>query len=172
MLLTPFSSSITQFKTNDTIDTNSLGILLLGANGVSGQARIIKVTDSNRLVIDGSEVKSPFLDVGGSIQVGANVLSDVDVAINTAASADLVAAVASKIISVLSMFLIVAADTTVQFQTGGSSNLTGAITVKAGSGFVLPYNKHGWLKTGTNQKLNIVLGTAVQVSGSLKYVAI
>lgn len=172
MLLTPFSSSITQFKTNDTIDTNSLGILLLGANGVSGQAKIIKVTDNNRLVIDGSEVKNPSLDVGGNIQVGSTILSDVDVAINTAASADLVAAITSKIISVLSMWFIVAADTTVKFQTNGSSDLTGAMTIKSGSGIVLPYNKHGWLKTGSGQKLNIILGTATQISGSLKYAAI
>jgi hypothetical protein len=65
--------------------------------------------------------------------------------------------------------LIAAADTTVKFRSGGSTTLSGAATVKSGSGMVLNYNKAGWFATLAGQKLDILLGTATQVSGTISY---
>jgi hypothetical protein len=87
--------------------------------------------------------------------------------IDTAASADLVAAVTDKKIRVLSYVFAVAASVTVKFQTGAATDLTGAMTVTTSlsSGF----NPAGHFETVAGAKLNVVLGGAVQVSGHLTY---
>lgn len=92
--------------------------------------------------------------------------------IDTATSADLIALVSSKKLRIISGFLTVAADTTIKFQSGGSTDLTGAMTVKAGGGFVWNFNPTGHFETASGAKLNMVLGTAVQVSGGLTYVEV
>lgn len=92
--------------------------------------------------------------------------------IDTASSADIIALVSSKKIRVLAGFLTVASDTTIKWQSGGSTDLTGAMTVKSGGGFVMPFNPLGYFETASGEKLNMVLGTAVQVSGVLTYVEV
>lgn len=59
MILTPLSASISQFTDGDAVDTNSLGFLVIGTNGMPGQARIAKVDDAQRLHVDGSGVTQP-----------------------------------------------------------------------------------------------------------------
>src|SRR5262245_24458049 len=93
------------------------------------------------------------------------VISDIVYApIDLAATGDLVAAVSGQRIVVHSLWLIAAADTTVKFRSGGATSLSGAATVKSGSGMVLNHNKAGWFRTLVGQKLDVLLGTSTQVS--------
>lgn len=92
-------------------------------------------------------------------------------AINTATSADLVDAVTGKKVRVLSLFLALASTTTVKFQSGAATDLTGAMTLAAGHlQLVLPFNVGGWFQTAAGAKLNLVLGAGVQTSGHLTYI--
>lgn len=93
-------------------------------------------------------------------------------AISGATSGDntLVAAVANKVISVKSMFLVVAGDVTLRFESGaGGTALSGVMSLSINSGFVLPHNPAGWFETAAGQLLNMELNGAVQISGTLCY---
>jgi len=107
-----------------------------------------------------------------TIYNGTTALTPKFAKIDTAASADLIALVSSKKLTIVAGFLSVAGDTTIKFQSGGSTDLTGAMTVKAGGGFVWPYNPVGYFQTASGAKLNMVLGTGVQVSGGLTYLEV
>lgn len=93
--------------------------------------------------------------------------------IDAATSGDntLVAAVASRKIRILSAFMIAAAAVTVRFESGASGTaLSGQMNLAANSGFVLPYNPHGWADTlAVNTLLNLELSAAVSVDGMLTY---
>jgi hypothetical protein len=89
--------------------------------------------------------------------------------INTTASLDLVTAVPGRRVRVLGLSLSAAGATTVTFQSGGSTNLTGAITLSTGTPLVWPTTAQGYLQTNAGEKLNLVLSAGVQVSGSLVY---
>ena len=83
---------------------------------------------------------------------------------------DLVLAVTGKRIRVISLFLsITTANGTVKFQSGGSTDLTGAMTLGAGGALSLAHNPSGWFQTVAAEKLNMVLSSAGQVSGALTY---
>lgn len=95
--------------------------------------------------------------------------------IDAATSGDntLIAAVASNKIRVLSLFLVSAGTVTVRFESGASGTaLTGQMNLVANTGFVLPYNPHGWFQTGTNTLLNLELSAAISVDGAISYVEI
>lgn len=97
--------------------------------------------------------------------------------IDVAGSGDnqIVAAVAGKKIRVLSMFFIAGGAVDAKFQSdsgGGAADLTGALPLAANGGASLPFNPHGWIQTEAGKKLNLNLGAAVQISGSLTYALI
>lgn len=92
----------------------------------------------------------------------------IDVA--TSGNNTLVAAVASRKIRVLSAFMVASAAVTVRFQSGAAGTaLSGQMVLAANSGFVLPYNPHGWSETAVNTLLNLELSAAVSVDGMLTY---
>lgn len=96
-------------------------------------------------------------------------------AINIAASADLVAAVTGSKIRVLSLVLSGNnAATTATFQSGASTALTGVLPIPtAVMPLVLPYNPTGWFETVSGEKLNIVVaGAGTEVDGMLSYVEV
>lgn len=97
-------------------------------------------------------------------------------AISANASADLVAAVAAatplpaKRIRVLGLFLTnTTANGTIKFQSGASTDLTGAMSFPANGPLVLAANQFGWFQTVAGEKLNFVLASTGQVSGGLVY---
>jgi hypothetical protein len=95
--------------------------------------------------------------------------------IDNASSGDntLVAAVASKKVRVLSLFLVSAGAVNVRFESGASGTaLTGQMNLAANGGFVLPFNPVGWFQTGTNTLLNLELSGATSVDGSLTYIEV
>lgn len=92
--------------------------------------------------------------------------------INAAGSGNntLVAAIASKRIRVHSLWMVATGAVAATFQTGaGGTALSGAMSLAANGGLVLPYNEKGWFETSIGQLLNLSLGGAVQVSGGLGY---
>lgn len=97
------------------------------------------------------------------------------VAIDAATRGDntLLAAVTSKKIRVVSLFLVAAGTVNVRFESGaGGTALTGQMNLVANTGFVLPYNPGGWFETASNTLLNLALSAAVSVDGSLSYIEV
>jgi hypothetical protein len=83
------------------------------------------------------------------------------------------AAGAGNKIRVLSLYLVSAGTTTVRFESGaGGTALSGAMSLVANTGFVLPYNPTGWFETAANTLLNMELNAAIQVSGGLEYIVV
>jgi hypothetical protein len=94
--------------------------------------------------------------------------------VDKAASGDLVAApsgaTVGQKIRVVGYTLVAAGAVTVKFQSGGSTDLTGAMSLITGT----PVEAWGSaeapvLSCGKDEKLNIVLSGAVQVSGHITY---
>ena len=95
--------------------------------------------------------------------------------IDAASSGDntIIAAVTSKKIRVVSLFLVAAGTVNVRFESGASGTaLTGQMNLVANSGFALPYNPCGWFETGSGALLNAELSGAVSVDGSLSYIEV
>ena len=92
--------------------------------------------------------------------------------IDISGSADIVSLVSGKKIRVLAYALICAGATTVKFQSGGSTDLTGDMSFPANGGISCSENKFGWFETVSGEKLNIVLGSAVAVDGHITYLEI
>ena len=83
---------------------------------------------------------------------------------------ELVAAVADKCIQVLSMEFTTAGAVTIRFESGaGGTALCGVQSIAANGDKTLPHNPLGWYCTARGESLNMELGGAVQVSGSLIY---
>ena len=117
---------------------------------------------------------TPFGSAVGKLWSPTGELLDLQyAAINAASSGNntLVAAVAGKSIYVVAMEFITAGAVTVEIQSGaGGTVLSKAQSFPANGGKVLPFNPGGWFKTASATLLNMSLGGAVQVSGSLVYV--
>lgn len=106
---------------------------------------------------------------------GGTIVTPKFAIIDAATSGDntLVAAVTSKKIRVLSLFLVSAGTVNVRFESGaGGTALTGQMNLVANTGFVLPYNPVGWFETASNTLLNLELSGAISVDGSLVYIEV
>lgn len=85
----------------------------------------------------------------------------------------LLAAVTSKKIRVLALYLVSNGTVNVKFQSGaGGTDLTGLAYLVVNTGFVLPFNPVGWFETASNTLLNANLSAAIAVGGSLVYVEV
>jgi hypothetical protein len=110
-----------------------------------------------------------------AIMDGLTALTPKFAKIDAATSGDntLVAAVASKKIRVLALFLVAVADVVARFESGaGGTALTGQMDLTANSGFTLPFSPVGWFETASNTLLNLELDGAVSVDGCLVYVEV
>lgn len=95
--------------------------------------------------------------------------------IDDATSGDntLVAAVASRKIRVLALFMVSAGTVNARFEDGAAGTaLTGQMNLVANSGFTLPFNPAGWFETSVNTLLNLELSAAVSVDGSITYIEV
>jgi hypothetical protein len=86
----------------------------------------------------------------------------------------LVAAVASKKVRVVSLYLCASGGAnTIRFESGASGTAkSGQMSIAANGTLVLPYNPLGWFETGTNTLLNLELSAATSVDGGLTYVEV
>lgn len=113
--------------------------------------------ESNQMLANGTVVTPKFAAIAASASGN-----------NTA-----VAAVTSKKIRVLGLWLIANGSVNAKFQSGaGGTDLTGLAYLVANTGFVLPYNPAGWFETATTTLLNINLSAAIAVGGSLVYIEV
>lgn len=95
------------------------------------------------------------------------------IAASSSGNNTLVAAVTSKKIRVLALYLVSNGTVNVKFQSGaGGTDLTGLAYLVANTGFVLPYNPVGWFETAVTTLLNANLSAAIAVGGSLVYVEV
>lgn len=95
------------------------------------------------------------------------------VAINQAATATVVAAVASAKIRVTQLVLVNTAAQTLNFKSGaGGTALQGAMSLPATGTLVLPFNPNGWFETAAGAALELSQSGATQVSGTLGYVLV
>lgn len=153
-------------------DGTTAGLLYSPAVIVDGAGSAVDFTTASPVSQSGT-----WTDVGvtldsSSIRIGATSLTPKFAAISSTGSGDTVALVSSKIIRVLSMVIVVAAATTVKFQSGASTDKTGAMSLAANGGFTLPFNPSGWFQTASGEKLNHVLGTSVGIAGSISYIEV
>jgi hypothetical protein len=95
--------------------------------------------------------------------------------INTSSTGDttIVAAVASKVIRVLSYVIVADAAVAAKFTSGaGGTALTGAMSLSANGGVAAPFNPVGHFQTGSNTALVLNLAATVGARGHLTYVAV
>lgn len=122
--------------------------------------------------LSGGKLDAAATPTGDAVVVAGAALTPKFKVVNITASADLIALVSSKKLRVLAMFVVANLDGTIALQSGASSALTGTMTVRQGGGFVLPYNPLGWFETVAGEKLNAVLATITQLSGSITYIEV
>lgn len=150
----------------------SASIGTLGANSgvdigdvdVTSQPARVSTTDTigavhySNSVLDGTTLATPKFAVIDDALSGDNTI---------------VAAVASKKIRVLSLFLVANGDVDARFESGAAGTaLTGQMDLTTNSGFSLPYSPVGHFETAVNTLLNLELSGAVSVDGSLVYIEV
>jgi hypothetical protein len=135
-----------------------------------GHVKTVAV-DSTGAIIDPSGTVNVAQDTS-VIKNGSASLTPKFATISSTGSGDTVALVATKKIRVLSLFLLVAGATTVKFQSGASTDKTGAMAFPANGGISLPFNPAGHFETAAGEKLNHVLGSSVAIAGALTYVEV
>lgn len=95
------------------------------------------------------------------------------IAASTSGDNEIVAAVASRKIVVLSYKFIVAAAVTVRWESGASGTaLSGVMSFFGNGGSVCNDNPKGWFETLTGQPLSMELGGNVSVGGFLTYIEV
>jgi len=88
--------------------------------------------------------------------------------IDLPANGTAVLGVAGKRIVLISAFLTVSANTTLQwFTSSGPVELTGPHTITATGGYVMPFNAGGWFQTLVGDSL--LLNTGAALGGCLSY---
>lgn len=104
--------------------------------------------------------------------VWGDITTPIFASIALSGSGDVVALVAGKKIRVLALYGNGTTTGTIKFQSGASTDLTGAMKVNDGTALVLPFNPVGWFETATGAKLNAVLATMTAFTGCLVYVEV
>lgn len=95
------------------------------------------------------------------------------IAASSSGNNTLVAAVVSKKIRVLGLWLTANGSVNAKIQDGASgTDKTGLAYLVVNTGLVLPFNPVGWCETTANTLLNLNLSAAVAVGGSLCYVEV
>lgn len=127
--------------------------------------------ESNRLKVNAQDVSGLMIENAVAVTVKRAALGFATSGDNT-----LVSGVANKKIRVLSMMLISAGTVNLYFRSnaagtvifGGSAN---KINLVANTGFVLPYNPHGWMEVTTDGHALVAnLSAAIAVSGGMTYI--
>lgn len=177
----------------DGVGTPSKAIGIAGTDGTNPQ--IVKTDAAGELQVDvltmpTTTVTATDLDVRNLVATQDAVVVKADVSalhdgltaltpkfviIDAATSGDntILAAVATKKIRVVALFLVSAGTVNVRFESGAAGTaLTGQMNLIANTGFVLPFNPVGWFETAANTLLNLELSAAISVDGCLTYVEV
>ena len=103
-----------------------------------------------------------LVDAAGAIKFAA-------ISESTAATNEIVAAVTSRKIRILGLFLMAADTNTLTIEDEDGNDLIGPVTVDPNGGFVLPPNGLGWQETPLTKALHLLQSAANQVGGSITY---
>jgi hypothetical protein len=91
-------------------------------------------------------------------------------AISATDDADIVAAIVTNKIRVLSLQLIAETAVTLTWTSGtGPTTISGPQAIDAKGGIVLPHNPFGWFETAAGAKLSLAMSAAANVGGSITY---
>lgn len=151
------------------VDVLSLPALPAGTNNI-GDVDVL--SQPARVATTDSISSKDSTDV---IQNGLVALTPKFKEIDAATSGDntILAAVTSKKIRVVSLYLVASAAVTVRFESGASGTaLSGQMQLAANGGFVLPYNPVGWFETASGVLLNLELSGAISVDGGFTYIEV
>jgi len=146
--------------------TNAIGKLAANSGVDIGDVDVTSIAAGTNVIGGTHDVSGLVIENAISVTVKRAIIDAATSGDNT-----LVAAVAAKKIRVLSAFLVAAGTVVVRFESGaGGTALTGQMNLVANTGFVLPYNPHGWFETADNTLLNLELSAAISVDGALVYI--
>lgn len=151
------------------------GSALIGKVGIDqttpGTTNGVVIKDSSGNAIDQTATVNVAQD-SAAMKLGATSATPKFAAISSTGSGDTLALVSGKKIRVLSLFLLVAGATTVKFQSGATTDKTGAMSFPANGGISLPFNPIGHFETASGEKLNHVLGSSVGIAGGFTYIEV
>ena len=136
-----------------------------------GTTNGVVIKDSAGNAIDQTATVNTAAD-SSVMKLGATSVTPKFAAISSTGSGDTLALVSGKKIRVLSLFLLVAGATTVKFQSGATTDKTGAMSFPANGGISLPFNPIGHFETAAGEKLNHVLGSSVGIAGGFAYIEV
>ena len=142
-------------------------------NAIAGnEMQVDVITQPARVATTDSISSKDSTDV---IQNGLVALTPKFAIIDAATSGDntLLAAVTSKKIRIISLYMVAAAAVNARFESGtGGTALSGQMNLAANGGFVLPYNPVGWFETASGVLFNLELSGAVSVDGGFTYIEV
>lgn len=151
------------------------GSAIIGKVGIDqttpGTTNGVVIKDSSGNAIDQTATVNVAQD-SAAMKLGATSATPKFAAISSTGSGDTLALVSGKKIRVLSLFLLVAGATTVKFQSGATTDKTGAMSFPANGGISLPFNPIGHFETASGEKLNHVLGSSVGIAGGFTYIEV
>lgn len=108
-----------------------------------------------------------------SLPYNGHTIQRVSIAQGAAGSTDLLAAQAGQRIYIVGAFIDLDAAGTLKFQSGGATDIDGAIPIASNGGFVLPPDiANPWNYTKVGEKLNIVTATGKAFGHVLVYVGL
>lgn len=107
-----------------------------------------------------------------AMYAGSTVLTPKFISVAGTGSQDLIALVSSKKLRVLSYTLVFNAASTAKFQTGATTDLSGAMPFGDKGGIHAAFSPVGHFETTSGAKLNLVLGTSVAWAGHITYVEV
>jgi hypothetical protein len=153
----------------DTLSANIVAATgVVGAGTAAAAARVTHASDDPLVAASGGVRTDVVYNAGVA-------LTPKFAAINASTSGNntLVAAVTSKKIRVLALWLTSSGIVNAKFQSGaGGTDLTGLGYEVANTGMVLPLSPVGWFETAAGVLLNLNLSAAIPVGGSLVYVEV
>jgi hypothetical protein len=139
-----------------------------GATVAANSAPVVLATNQATLAV-AQDTSQLAVGLSGTMATPIKV----KISVAAATTTTLVAAVASKKIRVVAMYMISTGANTVNLQSHTTtSNSDGLPAYAANGGIVLNYNPIGWFDTVAGEALDMVTSAASQVSGQLAYVAV
>jgi hypothetical protein len=148
-----------------------------GAGAVgAGTPRVTLASDDPAVaalvaIRDGTNTVNVAAD-SNAMKLGATSVPPKFKSVGATGSGDLIPLVSSKKIRVLAYALVFNAASTAKFQSGGSTDLSGAMPFGDKGGICAPFNPVGWFESVAGEKLNLVLGTSVAWAGHITYIEV
>jgi len=149
-----------------------------GTYPIAGTVTATQGTNANlraSVDIDGSSntvvLGAGTANVGKIVYQTPTVGALTTIAISSSTTGDnvIVSTQSAQTVRVFRMFIVVSAATNITLKSGGSTNLTGAMTFNAGGAFILDFSGEPWFVTSASNAFIINQSGTAQISGSISY---